>query len=181
MKPGLVLPKIVTLDPVQGDRIDAHLKTVAEFINGGLTAQSIAPSTRLSPVQFAENGSVFALTGFADSLAPGTYMLIGDMPSVSPMKLISVGWCISIAQSGTFAAARTLTIKASGATVFSVPLSGSVSTTPRGLTVLTGIVYPNTNAGGAAWPAKGLAATWTVLGAETVRGYVTVCGAVQHQ
>jgi len=181
MKPGLVLSRTVALDPVQGDRVDSHVRTVAEFINGGLTAQSIAPNTRLGAIQFAENGSVFALTGFADSLASGTYMLVGDMPSLTPIKLISVGWCVSVAQSGTFSAARTLTIRADGAPVFSTPLQGSLGTTPRGLTVLTGSIYPNTNSGGAAWAAKTLAATWTVLGAETVRGYVTICGAIQHQ
>lgn len=57
--PGIILQRFYTNDVVDGAKVDEHARVLSDAVNGGLTANSIAPQTRLASTTFLESRATF--------------------------------------------------------------------------------------------------------------------------
>jgi hypothetical protein len=140
MKPGLILPRIRSNDTIQVDRIDDHVRLMAEQINGGLTRDNLAPSLRLANSFFTESSAVYPMSVAINGAASGAFSIIG-VPFVAS-KILSIGWHIVVVTSP--AIFRTITIRI-GANNIILINTGPASTTKttNGSTIISGIYTPD--------------------------------------
>lgn len=177
MKSGLVLPRFYPNDAIQGERVDEHIKLLAEQVNGGLNSTSLAASTRIPLIGFAELRSVYTLTGFGNSQAPNSSVTIG---TVSPnSRLIGVGWSLILSQSSIYRSINIITNP--GASFFTTfaNIQAKQYINSKGQLITAG--YVKVDMLSDSLPSgTALSANWTTTGAETLQGYVTVTLASLH-
>lgn len=80
MKPGLVLHSIRGNDTILADRVDYNIKSICEYINGGLNSAALSPSLRLPANAFQEGESVYTLSIGGVQLTAG--------PGMQPVGII---------------------------------------------------------------------------------------------
>jgi hypothetical protein len=168
MKPGLVLPRVYTTDAIQADRIDDHIRLMAEQINGGLTRDNLAPSLKLGNGVFVESSAPTTMSVAINGAAGGFFSIIG-VPFVA-VKVLSIGYHIAVVANP--AAPRTLIVR-SGANNIIQFLTTAASTTKasNGSTIVTGIFSPD-------MPASTMAAGALILANISVSGSDTQIGTI---
>lgn len=175
MKAGLVLPRFYPGDAIQGERVDEHIKLLAEQINGGLTAQSLSPSLKIPVAFFAEQRSPFLLNGFANGVAQGSQIVLGVLNSIA--RPIGVSWNLVVSQSTTI---RTITVSTNGtARLVVANIQAKQFLNTKNQLIITGFsVVDEFNDAFSA--GDYVTVTWTSTGAETMQGNASVSLATIH-
>jgi hypothetical protein len=133
--PGLFLPRFRPTEAIDARQIDRCAQSIAEVLNGGLTADNFGPDSGFAVDQFVENRGVYALKAFVNSAhtvdgSLNANSIFGVIPYAS--SIIGVGYALKYT---SFAQTRQLDIMggASGSTLLYRHLMPR-----RGLPVLIG-------------------------------------------
>jgi hypothetical protein len=176
MKAGLVLPRVFPGDPVRAERIDEHIRSMAEHINGGLTVTSLSPTLRIPIAAFVERFNVFTMStpALGQPTPAQTYGNFGTC-GVSG-SVIGIGW--SLIYKGTGSLTYTgLTILKNGVNAYYTPniIYSARAQSARGQNIYSGSCYLGTG-----FPVA--IGDWLTLAVPTVQynGTVTLTLAVPH-
>lgn len=149
MRPGLILPRIQPNEAVQAEKIDAHIKAMAEFVNGGLTGQSLAPNAHLATSAFVENRSLYSMTT-CRAAYDGSNRMVGVTLVASRLVGMSASVSTTTIDASYSNHDRTVTLytgNGSGAAILAWTLPGAstqrITTNAGTLSVASGFVVPD--------------------------------------